>query len=277
MALVTCKNYRRIYVLILIALIFSGAVIYWRVQQRPGLVTGSYEKLAELPAPFVVSCQKAAAKFKLPWELIASIYQVRLEHNFLNNYPEAGEVVSTAARLAQSAGKNNFKDIVKTLGFSKELTNEISSRTELLQRKSDLLTRAYTFPYKKSYFYQDTWGADREGGKRRHEGTDIFAPEGTPIYSVGDGTVEKLGWNRLGGERVGIRSSDKVYFYYAHLAKINPELKVGMSIKAGELIGFTGHTGDAITTPDHLHFGMELENGIWINPYNFLRYWEGFL
>ena len=106
-------------------------------------------------------------------------------------------------------------------------------------------------------------------------GTDIFAVEGTPIYSVSEGKVEKLGWNRLGGERVGVRGKDGIYYYYAHMSRINPALKAGLTVTAGSLLGFTGHSGDAISTPDHLHFGMQLPNGAWINPYNFLRYWEG--
>jgi len=123
-------------------------------------------------------------------------------------------------------------------------------------------------------WYEDSFGADREGGKRKHEGTDLFGKEGTPIVSIGGGIVEQLGWNRLGGERVGIRGDDGNYYYYAHLQFISPLLVKGKRIKAGEAVGSMGHTGDAFTTPDHLHFGIELPTGEWVNPYTFIAIWQ---
>jgi len=132
----------------------------------------------------------------------------------------------------------------------------------------------YGFPLKQTCYYIDTYGADREGGKRLHQGTDLFDIKGTPIYSVSIGTVEKLGWNRLGGERVGIRGDDGNYYYYAHLDKINPALIIGAHVATGDFLGTMGNTGDALSTPDHLHFGIELPNGDWLNPYPFLKVWE---
>jgi len=132
----------------------------------------------------------------------------------------------------------------------------------------------YQFPLQESSHYTDTYGADTEGGQRKHEGTDVFNQKGTLIFSVCNGTLERIGWNRLGGERVGVRGQDGNYYYYAHLDTVNEALVVGNSISKGELIGTMGNTGDAITTPDHLHFGIELPNGKWINPYSWLKVWE---
>jgi len=274
MGLIRGKSYRRVPMYMLIALVVGAVLIFWRTEQRNDHRTTGYEKVAELPAPFVLSTQKAAERFGLPWELLAAIDQVKVERNLIAQYSNSDDVVKQAARLAPGTGKSRLKDIIKGLGYTEELNQQILERAELLQTHSILLSGAYSFPYKKSYYFQDTWGAEREGGKRRHEGTDIFAPEGVPIYSVSDGKVEKLGWNRLGGERVGIRGPDTIYYYYAHMVKINAKLQVGEEIARGTLLGFTGHTGDAIFTPDHLHFGMETAEGKWINPYNLLRYWE---
>ncbi|MGI5901907.1 MAG: M23 family metallopeptidase [Desulfitobacteriia bacterium] len=136
--------------------------------------------------------------------------------------------------------------------------------------------KKYAFPLQASCYFIDTYGADREGGKRRHEGTDLFDKKGTRIFSVCSGYVERLGWNRLGGDRVGIRGLDGNYYYYAHLDEINKELQIGQKIEKGDFIGTMGNTG-AITTPDHLHFGIELPNGEWVNPYPFLKVWESHL
>lgn len=145
---------------------------------------------------------------------------------------------------------------------------------KLLDRYTIYSRDNYTFPLEKKCYYIDTFGSGREGGKRIHQGTDLFEQKGTPIYSVCPGVVEKIGWNRLGGERVGVRGEDGNYYYYAHLTEINKLLLEGKKIGLGDLIGTMGNTGDAVTTPDHLHFGIEHPNGEWINPYAFLRVWE---
>lgn len=102
----------------------------------------------------------------------------------------------------------------------------------------------------------------------------MFNKKGTNIISVSTGTIEQLGWNRLGGERVGIRGSDGNYYYYAHLDTINSSLSINKQVNKGDLLGTMGNTGDAVTTPDHLHFGIELPNGKWINPFPYLKVWE---
>ena len=155
------------------------------------------------------------------------------------------------------------------------------NKRRIVQRHLQILNKytyyhpdKYKYPVIGTTWFEDTYGADREGGKRKHEGTDIFGKEGTPIVSVCGGEVEQLGWNRLGGERVGIRGDDGNYYYYAHLQYISAVLVKGQRVQAGESLGTMGHTGDALTTPDHLHFGIELPNGQWINPYPFLDVWQ---
>lgn len=123
------------------------------------------------------------------------------------------------------------------------------------------------------------------GGERVHEGCDIMAGIDKrghyPVVSISDGYVEKIGWLRLGGYRIGIRSTHGVYFYYAHLNDYAPDLKAGDEVKAGELLGFMGDTGYSDiegTTgyfPVHLHVGIYLneEDGTEksYNPYPFLK------
>ena len=63
------------------------------------------------------------------------------------------------------------------------------------------------------------------------------------IRSVSDGTVEKKGWLKLGGYRLGIRSDSGIYYYYAHLASYADNIKCGDRVKAGQFIGYMGNTG----------------------------------
>jgi murein DD-endopeptidase MepM/ murein hydrolase activator NlpD len=156
----------------------------------------------------------------------------------------------------------------------KNTPKNVQRRREILNKYTYYHPDKYRFPVIGTTWFEDSFGADREGGKRRHEGTDLFAKEGTPIVSICGGKVEQLGWNRLGGERVGIRGDDGNYYYYAHLQYISTSLVKGKRVEEGWALGTMGHTGVALTTPDHLHFGIELPNGQWINPYPFLEVWQ---
>lgn len=141
-----------------------------------------------------------------------------------------------------------------------------------------------SFPY---VDYVNSWNFERTyGGKRLHEGCDIMAQKNErgiyPIVSVCDGVIEQMGWLEKGGYRIGIRSLNGVYYYYAHLSEY-ADISIGDTVKAGELIGFMGDTGYGTaegTTGKfdvHLHFGIYIdENGceISLNPYWFLKYIE---
>lgn len=136
------------------------------------------------------------------------------------------------------------------------------------------------------FAFEDSWNTARTyGGDRTHEGTDIMASVNErgiyPVCSIGDGVVEKMGWLPQGGYRIGIRSENGVYFYYAHLAEY-ADLAEGDYVESGSLLGMMGDTGYSEipgTTgnfPVHLHLGIYLndENGteFAVNSYSFLRY-----
>ncbi|MFC3883814.1 LysM peptidoglycan-binding domain-containing protein [Bacillus songklensis] len=138
------------------------------------------------------------------------------------------------------------------------------------------------FPLAKGTYqpYGDTWGASRQyGGDRVHEGTDIFAAKGTPIYSSTDGRIVSYGWNQLGGWRITIKTNEGYSLYYAHMSKYATGLGVGVSVKKGQMIGYVGDSGYGPqgTTGKfvpHLHFGIYDPHWKAINGYDNLRYWE---
>lgn len=110
----------------------------------------------------------------------------------------------------------------------------------------------------------DTFGAPR-AGERLHQGQDIFAPRGTPVYSATEGYVWRVGENRLGGNNVLVLGASGRVYYYAHLERHAPDLKVGDEVTTDTILGFVGNTGNAKGTPPHLHFGIYTPNGA-INP-----------
>lgn len=125
--------------------------------------------------------------------------------------------------------------------------------------------------YGNARFIND-WGFPRSGG-RWHQGNDLFAPRGTPLVAIDDGTVVRV--NRpgdalgLGGLTVTINIAG-VDWYYAHLDQIASELQPGDTVTAGQQIGTVGSTGNASAAAPHLHLGRYVD-GAPTNPYPYLR------
>lgn len=113
----------------------------------------------------------------------------------------------------------------------------------------------------------DTWGAPRGNG-RSHEGIDIFARRNTPIRSTTEGVIVSTANNRLGGKVVVVLGPGGHRHYYAHLEQRGRYVN-GDWVRAGDTIGFVGNTGNARTTPPHLHYGIYTPSGP-INPYPLL-------
>ena len=109
------------------------------------------------------------------------------------------------------------------------------------------------------------FGVDRDGGARRHEGVDIFAPRGTPVVAAAAG-IATPGENRLGGTVVWLRDgAHGLSHYYAHLdtVLIGPATRV----RAGDTLGTVGTSGNARTTPPHLHFGLYDDGALDPSPF----------
>ena len=111
----------------------------------------------------------------------------------------------------------------------------------------------YVFPVYGPSSYVDTFGAAR-ADVSYHHGDDIFGQLGQPLVAVTDGTVFSVGWNKIGGNRLWLLDEQGNQFYYAHLSAFSTAAVNGAEVKAGQVVGFMGNTGDAEGTPPHLHF-----------------------
>ena len=122
----------------------------------------------------------------------------------------------------------------------------------------------------------DTWGSPRSGG-RQHHGIDIFAAQGTEVKATAPGKIVKLYLSKRGGITIYQASSDgALVFYYAHLNGYASDLKEGMTVERGQVIGYVGQTGNAPVP--HLHFEVQTANaerqwwkGEAMNPYPLLK------
>ena len=99
------------------------------------------------------------------------------------------------------------------------------------------------------------------GTVRAHTGVDYAAPTGTPVMSIGDGTVLSVGWGGGGGKTVKIRHNSVYTTAYLHLSRY--AVKAGQRVSQGQVIGYVGMTGTA--TGPHLDFRV-WKNGTPINP-----------
>lgn len=111
----------------------------------------------------------------------------------------------------------------------------------------------------------DTWGAHRTGPDpdqvRSHQGQDVFCAEGTPVLAAETGIVE-FDEGGLGGRIARLFREGGGYWYYAHLSEWNTErFSSGDPVQVGDVIGYCGRTGNAQTTPPHVHFGWYDDTG----------------
>lgn len=116
--------------------------------------------------------------------------------------------------------------------------------------------------------FVDTFGAPRSGG-RTHQGIDMMAPYGTPVYAAQSGRFEQ-NYNSLGGISALLYAGNGDYTYYAHMSSY-AGVGNGASVPAGTMIGHVGNTGDASGGPMHLHFEYHPGGGGAVDPYNMLR------
>jgi murein DD-endopeptidase MepM/ murein hydrolase activator NlpD len=161
---------------------------------------------------------------------------------------------------------------VEVAGGPVKVAPEVSAR---------LSSGGFVFPVYGTASFGDSFGAPRPnipGGW--HHGEDIFAPPGTPLLAVADGTLHTIGFTKIGGYRLWLRDTEGNEFYYAHLSAYSPLAVEGRSVEAGDVIGFIGDTGDAEGGSPHLHFEIHPAamaglgyDGV-VAPYSILLAWR---
>lgn len=147
--------------------------------------------------------------------------------------------------------------------------------------------RSMVFPVAGRVSYSDTFGAPRSGG-RSHEGQDLMGVRHTPLVAAADGTVTSLTWSTTGlsGNSLTITDADGWRYVYIHLNNDAPGtddgsnvydrafadgIAKGQKVKAGEVVGYLGDSGNAESTSPHLHFELRRPDGSVVNAYSSLR------
>lgn len=113
---------------------------------------------------------------------------------------------------------------------------------------------------------KNSYGAPRDGGRRKHRGIDITAPRGTKVVAVADGEISYVGTQAKAGRSVWLVTDAGVSFFYAHLDRWASGLREGQKVRKGQTIGYVGDSGNARRSGPHLHFAIH-RNSAAINPY----------
>ncbi len=117
---------------------------------------------------------------------------------------------------------------------------------------------------------QSGFGAPRDAGRRSHRGVDIFAPRGTPVLAAAEAWVTRVRETEVGGRVIWLRNKHNGdALYYAHLEQ--QDVEEGQEVSPGDQIGRVGNTGNARTTPPHLHFGVYVRGSGARDPFPYLR------
>lgn len=122
------------------------------------------------------------------------------------------------------------------------------------------------FPVQGLCSFSNTWHAPRPGG-RVHLGVDIIAKEGNLLYAVTDGVISKVydaAVDVRAGNGVRLLAADGTYFFYGHMKHLAEGIALGSTVKAGQVLGYVGKTGD--TNTPHLHFEIHPGGGDAIDP-----------
>jgi murein DD-endopeptidase MepM/ murein hydrolase activator NlpD len=211
--------------------------------------------------------------------MLVALIAVDLADGRSTAWPDATILSRVAQSMAQAypASTDTYIDYYTANSAYKARIREQAARLSGIR---DIFT-GKVFPIASKYevWYGDSWGAARgDSGERSHAGIDLAVAYGTPIRSMGDGVIEALGWNTLGGWRIGVRDRDGLYYYYAHMSSFAPGMRVGTRVSAGQTIGYVGDSGygpEGTTgvVSAHLHIGFyEGSPKVSANPYALLNW-----
>lgn len=129
------------------------------------------------------------------------------------------------------------------------------------------------FPVAGEAYFRDDFGEPRDTpAPHAHQGNDIFAAFGTPVRAPADG-VATFANEPVGGKCAYVTEPDGTWYYLAHLRGFAPGVAEGSTVRAGDVIGFNGDTGNAQGGPPHVHFEVHPRGGAAVSPKPYLDAW----
>ncbi|MFJ8186926.1 M23 family metallopeptidase [Streptomyces sp. NPDC096105] len=217
--------------------------------------------VGSLAAPALAAEPAAARTGLTPVVTLGDVIADRIDAQAAAQHEAARVAAEAAARkAAEEAARERAAEEAEKARAAKERAAREAERKRL---------NTFVSPIPGSYVST----AYRSGGaiwsSGSHTGIDFHAASGTPVQSVGVGTVVEAGWGGAYGNQVVIKMHDGTYTQYAHLSSI--AVSVGQEVAAGQQIGLSGATGNV--TGAHLHFEARTsaEYGSDLDPAAYLR------
>jgi murein DD-endopeptidase MepM/ murein hydrolase activator NlpD len=146
--------------------------------------------------------------------------------------------------------------------------------------------RRMVFPVVGQVTFTDTFGAARDGGRRRHEGQDLMGAKMAPLVATVDGVITKLTIPESAyGYAIVLTGDDGWMYRYIHVNNdslgtdddhapldlvYGPGIRKGVHVRAGQLLGYLGDSGNAESTRPHVHFELRSPEDVAVNAYNAL-------
>lgn len=161
---------------------------------------------------------------------------------------------------------------VNLLKSAQEVPSKLAREQQGSGEPVDSGILGYSFPVAGPFYFRDTWGEWRSGG-RAHRAVDIFAREGTEVYAITSGVIDTLTTFPEAGIILLMRGQDGKVYGYMHLQGYTAGIVEGKAVRSGELLGYVGRTGLRESVA-HLHFQVHADHRLskdnLLNPYGFL-------
>lgn len=207
--------------------------------------------------------------------LLESVTEADTEAVF--EHRQAKEVVADAVLVAiddVSATRRELREARKRLENELFLNAERRFQLAVFSAGSEIVIQGFVFPVGEPYSFIDSWGYPRMTGteyEHGHQGSDIMAPFGTPLYAAERGITIRVGDDVLGGTKLWVKGQSGTYYYYAHMQSYADGIAEGTLVEAGDVVGFVGNSGNAQGGPPHVHFQIHPGGGEPVNPYGLLK------
>ncbi len=218
----------------------------------------------------------------------ADANEIEIRKLFLRSVSEADVASVVELTAAKAVVDQGVLDALDDLAATRRalrssrtaLAEAIAERTErrfqlaVFAAGSEIVIRGFVFPVAAPYTFIDSWGFPRMTGteyEHGHQGVDVMAPFGAPLFAVERGIITRVGVDVLGGQKLWLKGASGTYYYYAHLQAYAPGMVEGAVVGAGDVVGFVGDTGNARGGAPHLHFQVHPGGGAPVNPYGLLR------
>lgn len=183
---------------------------------------------------------------------------------------------SENAALADQLGVERSRLAEDQVVFDGLVTSVAKAREQLAayEAGAHAYIDGFVFPLAADAEFIDSWGYPRMMGTASahwHEGTDIFADFGSPVIAAENGVIDRLGQASLGGNKLWVKGDSGISYYFAHMSAFAEGMADGRRVRAGEVVGYVGDTGNAKGTSPHLHFEIHPGGGDAVNPYPLLK------